>query len=71
MPSYSLKDVAKYFGVASPNRVADGATIFETYLREPSRVRSYALEDVMEVDRTFSKVTWRTFCLSINGTSSL
>ena len=32
MPSYSLKDVAKYFGIAAPNRVyLDGATIFETY----------------------------------------
>ena len=50
MPSYSLKDVAKYFNIASPNRVyLDGATIFETYQREPARVRHYALDNVTEV----------------------
>src|SRR5204863_2552494 len=47
MPSYSLKDVAKYFGIAAPNRVyLDGATISERCQREPSRVRSYAPGDV-------------------------
>src|SRR6266496_612009 len=51
MPSHSLKDAAKYFGIAAPNRIyLDGATIFETYQREPSRVRHYALDDVTEVD---------------------
>ena len=65
MPSYSLKDVAKYFEVASPNRVyLDGATIFETYLREPSRVRSYALDDVMEVDELSQRLLGAPFALA-------
>ena len=51
MPSHSLKDAARYFGIAAPNRVyLDGATIYETYRRDPDRVRQYALDDVVEVD---------------------
>ena len=65
MPSYSLKDVAKYFGVASPNRVyLDGAAIFETYLREPSRVRNYALDDVIEVDELSQRLLGAPFALA-------
>src|SRR5215472_18680279 len=46
MPSYSLKDVAKYFGLAAPERVyLNGATIFEKYQQDPSLVRHYALDD--------------------------
>src|SRR5437016_13137977 len=51
MPSHSLKDVARYFGIASPDRVyIEGAAIFATYQRDPERVRQYALDDVEEVD---------------------
>ncbi len=65
MPSYSLKAVAKYFGIAAPNRVyLDGATIFETYQREPSRVRNYALDDVIEVDELSQRLLGAPFALA-------
>jgi DNA polymerase I len=51
MPSYSLKEVARYFGLASPKRTyIEGVDIYETYRRDPERVRHYALDDVIEVD---------------------
>src|SRR3989440_5656270 len=51
MPSHTLKAVARYFGIASPDRVyIEGAAIFATYQRDPERVRQYALDDVEEVD---------------------
>jgi DNA polymerase elongation subunit (family B) len=65
MPSHSLKDVARYFGIASPNRVyLDGATIFETYRRDPDRVRSYALDDVSEVDELSQRLLGAPFALA-------
>jgi DNA polymerase, archaea type len=65
MPSYSLKDVAKYFGIAAPNRVyLNGATIFETYQRESSRVRDYALDDVTEVDELSQRLLGAPFALA-------
>ncbi len=65
MPSYSLKAVAKYFDIADPNRVyLDGATIFETYQRDPSRVRHYALDDVIEVDELSQRLLGAPFALA-------
>src|SRR5205807_1618667 len=65
MPSYSLKDVAKYFGIAAPDRIyLDGATIFETYQREPSRVRHYAHDDVTEVDELSQRLLGAPFALA-------
>jgi len=56
MPSYSLKDVARYFGIATRDRVyLEGAAIFDTYRRDPELVRRYALDDVAEVDG----LSWR------------
>jgi DNA polymerase, archaea type len=65
MLSHSLKDVARYFGIAPPNRVyLDGATIFETYQREPARVRHYALDDVTEVDELSQRLLGAPFTLA-------
>src|SRR5437667_6643815 len=65
MPSYSLKDVAKYFGIAAPNRVyLNGATIFETYQWDPSRVRDYALDDVKEVHELSQRLLGAPFALA-------
>ncbi len=65
MPSYSLKDVARYFGIASPQRVyIDGAAIFETYRRDPERVRHYALDDVEEVDGLSRRLLGAPFALA-------
>ncbi|HEV2581617.1 MAG TPA: DNA polymerase domain-containing protein, partial [Ktedonobacteraceae bacterium] len=65
MPSYGLKDVARYFGIASSERVyIEGAAIFETYRRDPQRVRQYALDDVAEVDGLSRRLLGAPFALA-------
>lgn len=65
MPSYSLKDVARYFGISSPDRVyIEGAAIFETYREEPQRVQHYALDDVAEVDGLSRRLLGAPFALA-------
>ncbi len=65
MPSYSLKDAARYFGIASLQRVyIEGAQIFETYRRDPERVRQYALDDVAEVDGLSRRLLGAPFSLA-------
>ena len=50
LPSHGLKAVARYLGLAAPDReYIRGAEIYETYLRDPDRVRRYATADVEEV----------------------
>src|SRR5260221_9149623 len=51
LPSHGLKDVARYFDIASPERVyLEGAAIFETYQSDPDLVRRTALADVQAVN---------------------
>lgn len=65
MPSYSLKEVARYFGLASSERTyIAGTDIFETYQRDPARVRNYALDDVKEVDGLSLRLMGAPFALS-------
>lgn len=65
MPSYSLKDVARYFDIASPDRVyLEGPAIFDTYQRDPERVRQYALDDVAEVDGLSQRLLGAPFALA-------
>ncbi|GCE11505.1 DNA polymerase domain-containing protein [Tengunoibacter tsumagoiensis] len=65
MPSYGLKDVARYFGIASPERVyIEGAEIFETYRSQPALVRQYALDDVTEVDGLSRRLLGAPFALA-------
>ena len=65
MPSHSLKDVARYFGIAAPDRVyLEGAAIYQTYQREPERVRHYALDDVAEVDGLSQRLLGAPFSLA-------
>ncbi len=65
LPSHGLKDVARYFGIASPERVyLEGAAIFETYLRDPNLVRRYALDDVQEVDGLSRRLLGASFALA-------
>jgi DNA polymerase elongation subunit (family B) len=65
LPSHSLKDVARYFGIASPERVyLEGSTIFETYQSDPERVRHYALDDVQEVDGLARRLLGASFALA-------
>ena len=65
MPSHGLKDVAKFFGVASEDRVyIEGAKIFETYQQDPDRVKRYALQDVAEVDAIAQRLHASAFALT-------
>jgi DNA polymerase elongation subunit (family B) len=65
LPSHGLKDVARYFGIATPDRVyLEGATIFETYQRDPDLVRRYALDDVEEVDGLSRRLLGASFALA-------
>jgi DNA polymerase, archaea type len=65
LPSHGLKDVAHYFGLASPERVyLEGAAIFETYRRDPELVRRYALDDVQEVDGLSRQLLGASFVLA-------
>jgi len=65
LPSHGLKDVARYFGIASPERVyLEGATIFDTYRKDPDLVRRYALDDVQEVDGLSRRLLGASFALA-------
>jgi DNA polymerase elongation subunit (family B) len=65
MPSHSLKDVARYFGIAAPDRVyLEGAAIFDTYRQQPALVRHYALDDVAEVDGLSRRLLGAPFALA-------
>lgn len=65
LPSHGLKDVARYFGIAPPDRVyLEGSTIFETYQKNPDLVRRYALADVEEVDGLSRRLLGASFALA-------
>ncbi|MDQ6643792.1 MAG: ribonuclease H-like domain-containing protein, partial [Chloroflexota bacterium] len=65
MPSHGLKDVARYFGIATPDRVyLEGATIYDTYRSDPEMVRRYALDDVQEVDGLSRRLLGASFALA-------
>ncbi|MEP7347180.1 MAG: DNA polymerase domain-containing protein [Gemmatimonadaceae bacterium] len=50
LPGHGLKAVARHFGIAQPDReLIPGAEIYQTYRRDPDRVRRYATSDVEEV----------------------
>ncbi|HEV2644561.1 MAG TPA: ribonuclease H-like domain-containing protein, partial [Candidatus Elarobacter sp.] len=49
LPGHGLKVVARYFGIAAPDReYVPGDQIYATYRRDPDRVRRYATDDVEE-----------------------
>ncbi|HEY6542075.1 MAG TPA: DNA polymerase domain-containing protein [Ktedonobacteraceae bacterium] len=65
LPSYRLKDVARHFGLASPERVyLEGARVYETYQQDPEAVRHYALDDVREVDGLSRRLMGAAFALA-------
>ena len=65
MPGYGLKEVARYFGIASSDRVyLEGAAIYDTYRRDPELVRRYALDDVAEVDGLSRRLLGAPFALA-------
>jgi DNA polymerase elongation subunit (family B) len=65
LPSHRLKDVARHFGVAAPDRVyLPGAEIHAIYERDPDRVRRYAQGDVTEVDALSRRLLRAPFALA-------
>ncbi len=65
LPSHRLKDVARYFGLASPDRIyLEGSKVFETYRQDPEQVRRYALDDVSEVDGLSRRLMGASFALA-------
>jgi len=65
LPSYRLKDVARYFGITPPDRVyLEGSAIFETYRHDPALVEHYALDDVAEVDGLSRRLLGAPFALA-------
>jgi len=65
MPGHGLKDVARYFGIAAPERVyLEGAAIYDTYRQQPDLVRRYALDDVAEVDGLSRRLLGAPFALA-------
>jgi DNA polymerase, archaea type len=65
LPSHRLKDVAKHYKLAAPDReYITGSEIALEYTRNPERVRRYALEDVREVDRLSQRLMPASFALT-------
>ncbi len=65
LPSHSLKDVARFFGVAAADRVyLEGRRVYETYRSDPERVGRYALQDVGEVDAIAQRLHASSFALA-------
>ena len=65
MPGHGLKAAARYFGVAAPERTyLAGAEVYSTYLRDPDTVRSYAQDDVLEVDGISQRLLGSPFALA-------
>lgn len=65
LPSRRLKDVARHFGVAAPERVyLAGADVAATYRQNPELVRRYALDDVTEVDALSRRLLRPSFALA-------
>jgi len=65
LPGHRLKEVARYFGIASPERVyIEGSAIFETYRSNPDLVKRYALDDVTEVDGLSQRLQGAPFALA-------
>ncbi|MDQ6613003.1 MAG: ribonuclease H-like domain-containing protein, partial [Gemmatimonadota bacterium] len=65
LPGHGLKAVARYFGFAGPEReYIRGDQIFATYQVDPARVRRYALDDVIEVERLALMLGGAAFALA-------
>lgn len=51
LESYGLKNVARYFGVAAPERTyVEGREIGRVFDSDPARLKAYAMDDVRETD---------------------
>jgi DNA polymerase, archaea type len=65
LPSHGLKDAARHFGIAAPDRVyLPGAAAFAIYQRDPERVRRYALDDAAEAGALSQRLLQAPFALA-------
>ena len=65
LPNHRLKEVARHFGIAAPERTyIAGAEIYSTYQADPEAVRRYALDDVREVDGLSQRLMTPVFALA-------
>lgn len=65
MRSHTLKQAARFFGVAREDReYVEGPQIYAEYRRNPERVRRYAMHDVEEVDGLSRALMGATFMLA-------
>jgi len=57
LPSYSLKDVARHFGVEEPDRVfIDAGNFTKTFKQTPEAFKAYLRADLRETFRLFEKL---------------
>jgi len=65
MPSYSLKEAAKYFGFASEARTyIDHTDIAEVWDKEPEKLLRYALDDVRETEKLATMLSGSNFYMT-------
>jgi DNA polymerase elongation subunit (family B) len=65
LPSHRLKDVARHFGIAAPERTyIAGSEVYRTYREQPELVRRYAQDDVTEVDGLSQRLLGAPFALA-------
>lgn len=65
LPSHRLKDVARHFGVAAPERTyLAGSEVYRTYRQQPALVRRYAQDDVAEADGLSQRLLGAPFSLA-------
>ncbi|MCS6988844.1 MAG: ribonuclease H-like domain-containing protein [Chloroherpetonaceae bacterium] len=65
MPSYNLKEVAKYFGFARDNRAyIDHADIAEAWDKDPEKLLAYALDDVRETEKLAAMLSGSNFYMT-------
>ena len=65
MPSYSLKEAAKFFGFATDTRTyIDHANIAEVWDKEPEKLLRYALDDVRETEKLATMLSGSNFYMT-------
>src|SRR5262249_61446334 len=65
LPGYGLKTVARYFGIAGPDReLIRGDQIHAVYRRDPDCVRRYVTADVAEAEALARMTSGPAFALA-------
>ena len=65
LPDYTLKTVARYFGLAAPGRTyIEGTDLTRVWYEDPDRVRAYVRDDVVETERLARLLSGSAFYLT-------